>query len=312
MKGRVKIISDDKALISEIIPFYRKEYFDIKVFNNQKEGISAVLNEEFNLVILDLNVIEEPLSIIKLIRKNKPNLPIILLAPSNYGKEKILEMLKIGAFHYFIKENLSIEEVIIYSNFALEIHNLKKEYSVLIQEILQKEEQKAIVDEKTGLLSYAGFVQHITQVEQKSAKAAIPISIIFTGIYNYDEILSKEGEIFISELLSQVSVKIAKNLRSSDIKGYYENGIFAIGIEGGDIACALHVAEKIGKIIKENSFKIRDQEVKIHLNSGAASLILGTHYNLDYLINAALQSYYKASKNDPGWIELHSEEGEIL
>lgn len=312
MKGRVDIISNDKMIVSELIPFYRKEYFDIKVFNNQKEGITAILNEEFNLIILDIDAIEqEPLSIIKLIRKNKPNLPIILLASSTFKKEKILEMLKVGAFHYFLKENLLIEEVIIYSNFAIEIHNLKKEYAVIIQEILQKEEQKDVLDEKTGLLSYAGFLQHMKQAERKSSKAALPISIIFSGIYNYDEILSKEGEIFISQLLSQVSVKIARNLRSSDIKGYYENGIFAIGIESGDIACALHVAEKISKIIKENNFKIGDEEVKIHLNSGAASLVLGTQYDLDYLINAALQSYYKASKNAPGWIELYSEKNEI-
>jgi diguanylate cyclase (GGDEF)-like protein len=311
MKGRIAVISNDNMLTSEMIPFYRKNYFDIQIFSNQKEGIENILNAEFDLILIDNSSLEEdPIQVIKLIRKNKPNLPIIILIPKGLEIQKILEMLKIGVFHYLSKENLIMEELIIYSNSALEFHNLKREYAALVQEIIQKQEGEKRKDEKTGLLNYTSFIQSMKNIERKAIKTGLPISILFLGIYNYDEILAQEGEIFASELITQVGMRIAKNLRASDIKGYYEDGIFSIGIEGGDIACALHVAEKISKLIKEQNFIINNKESKICLNIGAASLILGDQYNLDYLINAAYKAYLKAIKNIPGWIELHIESPE--
>ncbi|OGF63130.1 MAG: hypothetical protein A2Y62_07500 [Candidatus Fischerbacteria bacterium RBG_13_37_8] len=310
MRGKVAIISEDKNLVNEMIPFYRRCYLDICSYHKCDDGLNAVLNEAFDLVMLDYEISSgNTMDILKKIRKNHPNISIIALFPAEgTATSQILELLEKGVFHYFKKPVDSIEELVLYSNKAIEICSLRKEYNALVQEILFKEEQEASIDEETGLFSYATFLYHMKMLAKRSSKTALPVSVIFIGIHEYDELLKKEGEAFISELISHVGMKIAKNLRSSDIKGYLENGVYIIGIEGGDIACALHVSEKLKRIIASANATILDRETMIHINAGAASLVLCVQDDLESLLDAANKSYEKARQKGPGWIELYSEE----
>ena len=113
-RKKVLIIEDDDH-ISKIYGIkLSKENVDTIVARDGQEGINMIASEKPDLVLLDLMIpIKDGFTVLEEVKKTPfgKNLPILVL--SNLGQESDIEKAtSLGAADYFIKVNLSIQEVI--------------------------------------------------------------------------------------------------------------------------------------------------------------------------------------------------------
>ena len=113
-RKKVLIIEDDDH-ISKIYGIkLSKENVDTIIARDGQEGINMIASEKPDLVLLDLMIpIKDGFTVLEEVKKTPfgKNLPILVL--SNLGQESDIEKAtSLGATDYFIKVNLSIQEVI--------------------------------------------------------------------------------------------------------------------------------------------------------------------------------------------------------
>ena len=113
-RKKVLIIEDDDH-ISKIYGIkLSKENVDTIIARDGQEGINMIASEKPDLVLLDLMIpIKDGFTVLEEVKKTPfgKNLPILVL--SNLGQESDIEKAtSLGAADYFIKVNLSIQEVI--------------------------------------------------------------------------------------------------------------------------------------------------------------------------------------------------------
>jgi len=278
-------------------------YFPIAV-----EAMDAFRTEEFSLMLFDFYYpYENALNSFKVIKQNFPDIPAIVIFPEiSIPKDLILQILKNEAFFYFFKPTLVIEEFFIFCSRAIAYYKLKRDNQSLIRELAYKEELEANIDPLTGLLTYEAFIKRMEAAAVKAQRNNDPISIILIEIYKMKDLKEIYGEKFLNDLALQISKILSQNLRGSDVKAYGGDGLFAVGIEGGDIACALHVIEKIKRLLGERKFVILDNELSLNINAGASSLIIKEVYDLHNLVNLAFNALNQAKSKGPNRVELLS------
>ena len=86
--------------------------FDVKNAFSGDEAIDFLGEEVFDLVLLDLMMPgKDGFSVLSEMRENRVETPVIIL--SNLGqKEDFEKAKKLGAIDYFVKSNISINEII--------------------------------------------------------------------------------------------------------------------------------------------------------------------------------------------------------
>lgn len=106
------LIADDHFIVREGLKQVLSKYMDIKIVGEAKtcqEALKKVREEIFDVVLLDVKMPDRlGLDIIKEIKENKPDLPVLML--SAYPEEQYaMAAMKSGAAGYLVKESLPKE-----------------------------------------------------------------------------------------------------------------------------------------------------------------------------------------------------------
>lgn len=112
-KGKILIIEDDKFLLKLYSDKLRRDGFEVSGSLNGEEGLSKIIDEKPDLVLLDIVLPKkngfEILSELKLDRRTK-SIPVIIL--SNLGQESDVKVgLELGAFAYLVKSDFSVNQL---------------------------------------------------------------------------------------------------------------------------------------------------------------------------------------------------------
>ena len=98
------LVIDDSPTLRKVLDFYlRKNNYQVKLANNGKIGLELMENEDFDLIILDMQM---PVMSGRevLINMKEKNIKTPLLILSAEKKEKTIEMgLELGALFYMTK-----------------------------------------------------------------------------------------------------------------------------------------------------------------------------------------------------------------
>ncbi|MDO8648779.1 MAG: response regulator transcription factor [Candidatus Peregrinibacteria bacterium] len=100
---RILLIEDQQKLAENIRQFLRLEHYDVTVSGDGKEGFELAMTQEFDLLILDINLPGmDGYVICTMLREKKKNLPILILTARSKQNE-IVHGLNIGADDYLTK-----------------------------------------------------------------------------------------------------------------------------------------------------------------------------------------------------------------
>ena len=104
-KRKVLVIDDDVNLAAIMKIKIPKDLFDMTFVTTGDEGIEQIVKEEYDLIVLDLNLEHESgIDVLKDIRKkyNQFALPVLMVTASENPKD-VLEALAAGANDYISK-----------------------------------------------------------------------------------------------------------------------------------------------------------------------------------------------------------------
>jgi len=109
---KVLIVDDEKAMAKALALKLTKAGFATEVAVNGIEAIDKIKAAKFDLIVLDLIMPEKDgFAVLEYMQTNKIKYPVLIA--SNLSQEEDLKRAKdLGAIDYFIKSNLSLQEII--------------------------------------------------------------------------------------------------------------------------------------------------------------------------------------------------------
>lgn len=113
-RKKVLIIEDDDHISKVYQIKLGKEEIDTVIARDGEEGVSMVSSEKPDLVLLDLMIPKKDgFVVLEEVKKTELGKKIPILVLSNLGQENdIKRAVGLGAADYFVKVNLSIQEII--------------------------------------------------------------------------------------------------------------------------------------------------------------------------------------------------------
>ena len=126
MKPRVLIIDDEKSILESLSDILEDEGFEVRTALTAQEGLHKLREDLPDLLILDVWLPDEDgLKLLKLLRKDWPALPVIVI--SGHGTvEMAVKAIKLGAFD-FLEKPLSYDRVVVTVSNALRLRALEEE-----------------------------------------------------------------------------------------------------------------------------------------------------------------------------------------
>jgi two-component system response regulator HydG len=107
-KGRILIVDDDNYVLLSIRIFLEQHFTDVRGINNPAQITSALSENKYDVVILDMNFKagattgEDGLNYLKLIKDSSPETTVVLITA--YGEIKLaVDAIKNGAFDFIVK-----------------------------------------------------------------------------------------------------------------------------------------------------------------------------------------------------------------
>ena len=148
---KILLIDDNEEMTRLISKYLKLKNYDIAISNNGKNGTSLILNQKFDIVLLDISMPEfNGFEVIDtLVREGKiANQKIIVFTAVDLSKEEIDGLLELGVSHCILKP-VEINELvrIIESNntatsqsggsFKIESHKIKelKQENIILKEL---------------------------------------------------------------------------------------------------------------------------------------------------------------------------------
>ncbi len=100
---KILVVEDEKKVASFIKKGLEEEYYTVDVAYDGREGLKLAFSEEYDLMILDIMLpLKDGISLIKNIRSEKINIPVLLLTAKDTIEDKV-EGLDSGADDYLTK-----------------------------------------------------------------------------------------------------------------------------------------------------------------------------------------------------------------
>ena len=120
---RVLVVDDDKVLQESVKQALEFHHFKVDVADNGKQAISAVYREEYDLVVMDVNMPEmDGIEALSEIKKYDPTIIVLILtAYSNVGDA--VKVVKEGAYNY-LEKPISAENLVALIKRALKARSL--------------------------------------------------------------------------------------------------------------------------------------------------------------------------------------------
>jgi diguanylate cyclase (GGDEF)-like protein/putative nucleotidyltransferase with HDIG domain len=151
-----------------------------------------------------------------------------------------------------------------------------------------KAEQRARVDELTGLFNRRHFDERLGEEIDRNSRHGGMLSLIFLDLDFFKAYNDKHGHIAGDKVLAQIGQLIEKSIRNIDIAFRYGGDEFAVLLPQSEADNAFVVAERVrGKIASE----MRKKNLRITISLGLASWP-SDGVTSDELINAADRALY--------------------
>ena len=257
-----------------------KEEFD--VFRHYlEEGLNCVLHQARTIAQakqslsarnLDILFIDHLLSdgtgfdLLSGLNRRKSEIPIIFTLNKSHVKIGAKAIVK-GAHNFFIKENISTQNIL-----AILWETLEK--SKLAKEIRGARERIVLVsrrDHLTRLYNRQSFDQKLNTEMDKARRYQIPLSILMVDFDKFKSLNQAHGYETGDQILRTSAALIKGMVRKLDIVCRYGGEKFSISLPNTGLAGAKILTERILKAIDSHGFDINKDALHLTVSIGIAS-----------------------------------------
>jgi two-component system response regulator PilR (NtrC family) len=263
-KRKILVVDDEKNIRETLRIFLRGEGYQVTLADDGQSGLKALKKDIFDLIITDLKMPKiSGFDLLKTIKEDSPDTAVVIITA--FGTtESAVEAMKLGAFDY-IQKPFKIENIRLVIKNALEKHALRKEVSVL-KEQLKTPSLENIIGESDEMLNLFSVI---------SKTASSIANVLVTGE-------SGTGKELVAKAIHNISPRKDKNivaincaaipegLLESELFGYMKGsftgatsnkqGLFELADGGtlfldeiGDMPMGIQA--KILRVIEDGSFR---------------------------------------------------------
>jgi two-component system response regulator AtoC len=287
MKYRLLIIEDDEIMRVTLEDSLKATGYDVYTYETGIDGINAMKQDEFSLVITDVRLPDiTGLDILEMIRGVNKVIPVIMMTAFGTIKDAVKAM-KLGAFDYITKP-FSLEEFHLIVKRALEVKELREDNIRLRRDLSECYSFPNIIGESAEMEKIYELIEKVIKTdstililgENGTGKELIASTIHYQG-------LRKQGP-----LIKVNCAALPENLVESELFGY-EKGAFT-GAEQrklgrferadrgtifldeiGDLPASVQI--KLLRVLQDGSFERLGGTETLHVN---ARVIAATNRNL--------------------------------
>lgn len=154
----ILIIDDEKSLLDLLSVVLKKEGYRVKTCLSPSRGFDLLEKESFDLLVCDIKLPEiSGMEVLKYVRENKPDLPVIMITA--YGSLKqAVEALKAGAIDYILKP-FDVEELKIIIAHELEKRRLREENILLRRDLQQRYSFENMIGKSKAMQEVYGLIE---------------------------------------------------------------------------------------------------------------------------------------------------------
>ena len=309
------LVADDDSFLREMLSaILESAGYIVETASNGIEVLELYHRKvHFDLILSDMNMPEmNGLEIIKEIRGNDNNIPIIILTGNNEISVAI-DALKSGANDYLLKDE-NIQDVILISiDKVMENYRLKKQNVKLLQDLERKNKElnkMAFVDGLTGIPNRRYFEDNLKSEWDKAVKNSLPLSLIildidFFKLYN-DTYGHQQGDACLKLVAQRLNESASL---SNNIVARYGGEEFVAVLPGLDKESAGAIADKMIADIALLNLPHKSSSVSeiITVSLGVGCLLPVDSMKSAGLVEIADRELYKAKKNGRNRICISSE-----
>jgi DNA-binding NtrC family response regulator len=286
------LIIDDEQIIGDGCRLVLSEHgYSVDFHMNGKAGINAILNDEFDIVLLDMKLPDmDGMEILRTASKKKPNLYIIVM--TGYSTvQNAVEAMKLGAIDYMAKP-FSDEELVITVERAVEKKQLVEENLFLRKELLDQFRFSNIVGENPEILKIFDQIRKVAPTDS----TVLIYGESGTGKELFARAIHTHSRQATSQFVAVDCSTLAPNLLESELFGHVKGaftgatqnkaGIFEIARGGtlflDDVAnLTPEIQGKLLRVLEEYEYKPvgADQVKKTNVR-----IIAATNKNLEVMV----------------------------
>jgi diguanylate cyclase (GGDEF)-like protein len=261
MRHRVLVIDDALPLHQLIKVHLEDQGLEIHSAHNGETGLDLAFRIRPSLILLDVDM--SPMDGFEVCRRLKSNentasIPVLFLTADFQTQDKI-KALDLGAVDYITKP-FKVEELLARIRVSLRVR----------QEI----DERAMVDDLTGLWNRAYFEDHLPAHLASSKRTGQPLSCIIANVDELGRINDRHGRWVGDELLRSVGRTLLGECRPEDAVCSCGDGTFALLVPGMDRLAASRLADRLCAKVQERPITTNGVQVDVSCSFGVADTVI--------------------------------------
>jgi diguanylate cyclase (GGDEF)-like protein len=289
----------DRSLVRQLLKKATTHDFSLLEVSDGTELMQALDKERIDVILLDIQLPgRSGLDLLEDI--NAKNIAPVVMA-TGFGDEMMaVEAMKLGAYDYLPKMQLSASSLARVVTNALDKWQMEREISRYRKEIVYM----AKVDELTGINNRRSLMDLLKSAIEKAQKDGSQLNLFTLDIDFFKKVNDTYGHDAGDEVLVGVTKAVQACLPMGAIFGRQGGEEFMVVLPGRDLAFTRETAETCRRFVEESALIDRDGlNVKATVSLGIAGLS-ETVNNFDKIIKQADLALYKAKENGRNRVEL--------
>jgi diguanylate cyclase (GGDEF)-like protein len=293
------LIAEDDAVTRMLLKkTLIKEGHEVVSVENGQKAFDLFQKRFFPIILTDWMMPEmDGLELCRVIRqKENPGYVFIVLLTAKDSQDDIITGLEAGADEYLTKPFNRTE---LFARLNTGRRFLEQE-----RDLRQANEEiriLSITDPLTGCSNRGCLNTRLPQEIQRAGRYNRPLSIVMCDIDHFKKVNDTYGHQAGDLVLKDFSKRIKDSIRDKvDMLARYGGEEFLVTLPETDLDGALHLAERLRKVISEKKYNIGTKKINITASFGVAgfdSYNAGDEISFDTLINRADKYLYQA-KNE--------------
>jgi two-component system cell cycle response regulator len=251
--AKVMIIDDDAIQAQQINTKLKELGMDVRIVPDPAEAVRLSETEDFDLIMVSTQLAaDDGIHLCTHLRSQEKtrNTPLLIIIEED-NTDMLIKALDMGINDYLITP-IDSNEVIA----RVRIQVRRKRYQDALQANQQESLEMAVKDGLTKLYNRRYFDMHIERMLQNSLDNDKPLALMIIDMDHFKSVNDTFGHQSGDEILRQLSARIMRSVRPSDLVARYGGEEFVVVMPNTDLKHAAIVAERVRKVIENEAFDI--------------------------------------------------------
>ena len=313
---RVLLVEDNKDAQKAIYDLL-SNFFDIIVTaSNGKEGLETFKNQEFDLIITDINMsVMNGIEMIKEIRALNASIAIIALT-AHQEFDYMFETINLSVDGYLLKPlDYKLFQTLL-DRITKSLYNMKKnkEYEEHLEELVKQKSQELLElvnkDPLTNLYNRRYFNEISSLLFNLSKREKSSLSTLMIDIDHFKAINDTYGHLTGDKVLKNIADNLLSIIRETDVAIRFGGEEFVILLPNTALEGAKSIAQKICDTIAQEEVEALIDDacmiIKYTVSIGITICDCENDINIDNLIQRSDAALYKAKNSGRNRVVIYS------